>query len=118
MRGAHEMPGRWLVALSLTVPLLDCLAPVKVSKNHRTVDSRPCSNVWRGCHPSSSRISVGSMRSDGRSRAVAYQGDQARGSALGAELIHQGADRLQQLAVLAFPAASYAVAGAESPACC
>ena len=38
---------------------------------------------------------------------VAHLGDQARvGRALGAELIHQGADRLHHLAVLAFPAAS------------
>ena len=51
--------------------------------------------------------------------AVAHQGDQSRvGSTLGAELIHQGADRLHHLAVIAFPAASYAVAGAESPARC
>ena len=39
--------------------------------------------------------------------AVAHQGDQARvRSALGAELIHQGADRFHNLSVLAFPAAS------------
>ena len=30
MHGAHEMPSRWLVALLLTLALLDCLAPIKV----------------------------------------------------------------------------------------
>ena len=51
--------------------------------------------------------------------AVAYQGDQARvGSTLEAELIHQGADRLHQLAVIAFSNASYALTDAELPACC
>ena len=47
--------------------------------------------------------------------AVAHQGDQARvRSALGAELIYQGADRLHDLSsVVAFPTASNALAGAR-----
>ena len=45
--------------------------------------------------------------------SVAHKGDQVRGwSALWTQLIHQGVDRLHHLAVIAFPAASYALAGA------
>ena len=36
----------------------------------------------------------------------------------GTQLIHHGADRLHHLTVIAFPASSYAVAGAKSPARC
>ena len=50
-------------------------------------------------------------------RAVAHQGDKARvGSALGMQLIHQGADCLYHLAIIAFSASSYAVTGADPPA--
>ena len=117
MHGAHEMPSRWLVALFLTVPLSDCLAPVKVVEKppHRRfqalfkcVAGLPLQLVLDQCGVNCVAAVVPG--------AVAHQGDQARvGSTLGAELIHQGADRLHHLSVIAFPTASYAVAGPSRP---
>ena len=84
-----------------------------LSRNNRTVDSRPCLNRCRGCYPPpppSLRTRVGVIVP----RAVVHQVDQASvWSALWKQLIHQGVEGFYQLAVIEFPSSAHAALGAK-----